>query len=50
MKPREEVEVEASDAHNRVVCVLLVRNEEVGGGIPVKDEAVVVVSILNFAW
>lgn len=42
MQPGEEVEVEAGDAHDRVVGVFLVGNENVGGGIPGEDEAVVV--------
>ena len=42
MQPGEEVEVEASDAHDRIIGVFLVGDEEIGGGIPREDEAVVI--------
>lgn len=41
VKPREEIEVEASDSHDGVVGILLVGDEEVGGGVPNKGEVVV---------
>jgi hypothetical protein len=41
VEPREEVEVEAGDAHDRVVGVALVGHEEVGGGVPDEGEVVV---------
>lgn len=41
MKPREEVKVEASDAHDGVISESLVRNKEIGGGIPDKGKVVV---------
>ena len=41
VQPREEVEVEARDAHDGVVGVFLVGDEEVGGGVPDKGEVVV---------
>lgn len=42
VQPGEEVEVEAGDAHDGVVSVFLVGDEEVGGLVPGEDEAVVV--------
>lgn len=42
MQPGEEVEVEAGDAHDGVVGVFLIGDEEVGGFVPGEDEAVVV--------
>lgn len=41
VKPREEVEVEAGDAHDRVVGVALVGHEEIGDGVPDEGEVVV---------
>lgn len=41
VEPREEVEVETSNAHDWVVCVALVGNEEVCGGVPDEGEVVV---------
>lgn len=41
VEPREEVEVEAGDTHNRVVGVGLVGNHEVGNGVPDIGEVVV---------
>lgn len=41
MKPRQEVKVEPSDAHDRVVGISLVRYEEIGGGVPNEREVVV---------
>lgn len=41
MQPREEVEVEARDAHDRVVGVLLEGYKEVGSGVPDEGEVVV---------
>ena len=41
MQPREEVEVEAGDAHDRIVCVALVLDCYVGEGVPVVGEVVV---------
>ena len=41
MKPRQEVEVEPSDAHDGVVGISLVRHEEVGGSVPNECEVVV---------
>jgi hypothetical protein len=40
VEPGEEVEVEASNGHDGVVRVLLVGDEEVGGGIPDKGKVV----------
>ena len=42
MKPGEKVEVESSDAHDRIVGVFLVGNEDVGGGIPDELEIIVI--------
>ena len=42
MQPGQQVEVEAGDAHDGVVGVFLVGDEEVGGGVPGEDEAIVV--------
>ena len=39
--PREEVQVEAGDAHDGVVGVLLVGNEDFGGAVPDKSKVVV---------
>lgn len=41
VQPREKIEVEASNAHDGVVGVLLVGDEGVGNGIPDKSEVVV---------
>jgi hypothetical protein len=41
VEPREEVEVETSNAHDWVVGVALVGHEEVGGGVPDEGEVVV---------
>lgn len=40
MQPGEEVEVEAGDAHDGIVGVFLVRDEEIGGTIPNEGEVV----------
>lgn len=42
VQPRKEIEVEASNAHDGVVGVLLVGDKGVGNGIPDKGEAVVI--------
>lgn len=42
VEPRQQVKVEASYTHDRVVSVLLVWDHKVGGGVPEKNEAVVV--------
>lgn len=42
MQPRQKIEVEASNAHDRVVRVLLIGNEGVCHGVPDKDEAIIV--------
>jgi hypothetical protein len=42
VQPREQVEVEASDAHNRIVGVPLVRHHKIGYGVPHKSEIVVI--------
>ena len=41
MKPREEVEVETGDAHDRVVRVFLVLDGDVGEGVPGVGKVVV---------
>ena len=41
VQPREEVQVEARDAHDGVVGVLLEGDEEVGDGVPGEGEVVV---------
>lgn len=41
MQPREEVQVEAGDAHDGIISETLVGNEKVGGGIPDKSKVVV---------
>lgn len=41
MQPGEKVEVEASNAHDWVVGVFLVWDQELGGGVPDKGEVVV---------
>lgn len=41
MQPGEEIQVEAGDAHHRVVGEALVLNQEVGGSVPHKGEVVV---------
>ena len=51
MQPREQVQVEAGDAHDRVVCVLLIRHHELGHGVPGKGKVVVArVNGLEEAW
>lgn len=40
MQPRQKIQIEAGDGHDRVVSVLLVWDEEVGGRIPDKGEVV----------
>ena len=40
MQPGEEVEVKASNGHDRVVGVFLVGDEEVGRGVPDEGEVV----------
>jgi hypothetical protein len=42
MKPREEIKVEASNCHYRVIRINLVLNQEIGSSIPDKGKAVVV--------
>ena len=42
MAPRKHVQVETSDAHDRIIGIDLVADEKRGGGIPGEGEAVVV--------
>ena len=41
MKPREEVQVETSNAHNRIVSVTLVGYQKVGCSVPNEGEVII---------
>ena len=40
VQPRQGIEVEARQSHDGVVCVFLVGDEEVGGGVPDEGEVI----------
>ena len=48
MEPGEKVKVEPGDAHDRIVGVFLIGNEDVGGGIPDELEVIVVARANGF--
>jgi len=42
VQPREQIEVESSYAHNRIVGIALIGNHEIGYGVPYEREIVIV--------
>lgn len=45
MAERQEVKIEARDGHDGIVSIDLILDEEIGRGVPVKDEAVIVAGV-----